>query len=456
MHFPISLDGFIEAGLPRKSTLSLGQLLGALSHALDITEGQPEGHCVRCCWIGLKVGQKLGLGEARTRALYYTLLLKDLGCSSNAARICQLYLTDDLSFKKGFKTVNGSIGQALNFVLRHAGSDARLKDRVSTIFSVLKNSDEIITEVFETRCNQGAEIAAIMRFPPDVCAALASLDEHWNGKGRPNRRNGQEIPIYARIALMAQVVDVFNIEEGSEAALREVRARSGSWFDPEVVRAFEDCAKDPDFWEVLNSDSLEAEIYAHPAANATMDVDPTYLDEIALGFARVIDAKSPFTHGHSERVAFYTDMICAELRYADPHRQWMRRAALLHDIGQLGVANTILDKPGKLTDDEFAQMKQHPVLGFDILSRVSAFHTMAHIAAAHHEKLNGRGYPYGLGASELTQDMRILAVADVFDALTAERPYREALTLKKTYEIMDKMAVEEIDPQIYTHLKAAV
>ena len=101
--------------------IRLAELLGALSHALDMVEGQPVGHCVRCCWIGIDIGSEIGLNEAQIWELYYTLLLKDLGCSSNAARICQLYMTDDISFKRDFMTVNGSLPQVLRFVLSHTG-----------------------------------------------------------------------------------------------------------------------------------------------------------------------------------------------------------------------------------------------------------------------------------------------------------------------------------------------
>ena len=99
----------LSASAPAVDGIRLSELIAALSQALDITEGQPEGHCIRCCWIGMHVGRELGMADEDLWTLYYTLLLKDLGCSSNAARICELYLTDDLSFKQGFKTVGDSL-----------------------------------------------------------------------------------------------------------------------------------------------------------------------------------------------------------------------------------------------------------------------------------------------------------------------------------------------------------
>src|SRR5215470_6543534 len=122
--------------------IRLAELLGALSHALDITEGQPTGHCVRCCWIGIHIGREIGLSEAEIWELYYTLLLKDLGCSSNAARICQLYLADDLRFKHDFKQIDGSLPQALRFVLSHTGLKSGLAERFRAVLNIVQNGGE--------------------------------------------------------------------------------------------------------------------------------------------------------------------------------------------------------------------------------------------------------------------------------------------------------------------------
>ena len=115
---------------PRASALSLAELLGALSHALDLTEGQPAGHCKRACWIGTRIGMEMGLDDAALSDLYFTVLLKDLGCSSNAARICELYLADDISFKRDFKTIDGSLAAALRFVFDKTGLESGFAERV--------------------------------------------------------------------------------------------------------------------------------------------------------------------------------------------------------------------------------------------------------------------------------------------------------------------------------------
>jgi hypothetical protein len=142
--------------------------LSALSHALDLTEGQPVGHCVRSCWIGVHVGREMGLDDAAIWDLYYTILLKDLGCSSNAARICQLYLTDDLSFKRDYRSIGDRLPQVLGFVMSHTGLKAGLAERFRTILNVVRNGDEIARELIETRCQRGAEIARQLRFSEAV------------------------------------------------------------------------------------------------------------------------------------------------------------------------------------------------------------------------------------------------------------------------------------------------
>jgi hypothetical protein len=179
-----------------------------------------------------------GLSDEALWELYYTLLLKDLGCSSNAARICELYLTDDLSFKRDFKTVDGSLPKVLKFVIGHTGLGATLTDRFKAIAHIVQNGDGIAQELIQTRCTRGASIARQLRFSEAVAMGIHCLDEHWDGGGRPARLQGEAIPVYARIALLAQVVDVFNVSDGMDAACWEVEDRAGSWFDPAVVSAF--------------------------------------------------------------------------------------------------------------------------------------------------------------------------------------------------------------------------
>jgi HD-GYP domain-containing protein (c-di-GMP phosphodiesterase class II) len=288
-----------------------------------------------------------------------------------------------------------------------------------------------------------------------VCQAIHALDEHWNGTGRPDRLAGPAIPLYARVALLAQVVDVFHTAAGRTAAMAEVRSRSGTWFDPQIVACFEAVAAEPAFWETLASPDVEAAVFALAPASPII-VDEDYLDDIARAFAQIIDAKSPFTSGHSERVAVYADMIAAELGYTPERRRWLKRAALLHDVGKLGVSNAILDKNGKLDEAEWRDMRNHASLSETILTRVAAFREMARIGGDHHERLDGKGYPRGLEGEAIAPETRIVSVADVFDALTADRPYRAAMPIEKALGIMRADLGAAFDPLCFAALERAL
>lgn len=426
--------------------IRLAEIMEALSRALDMTEGQPPGHCVRSCFIGMRMADHLQFDEGARNDLYYTLLLKDLGCSSNAARICELYLADDLSFKRDFKRIDGSLSQVLRFVLSHTGMQAGLAERFRKIFNILRNGGTIVTELIETRCQRGAEIARQMRFSEGVARGILDLDEHFNGKGRPQGLSGTDISPFARIALIAQVADVFAINMGAEAAVAEVVGRRGEWFDPGMVDAFLAAVKQPGFWEIHGSEAIDRIVLDSEPGRDVIYADDAYLDDIATGFARVIDAKSPFTSGHSERVALYTDMIAEQMGFDPDRRRHVKRAALLHDIGKLGVSNAVLDKPGKLDEQEWEQMRLHAVHSQDILSRIEAFSHLAMVGGAHHEKLDGTGYPRGLTADAIDIDTRIVSTADVFDALTADRPYRKAMPITEALAILHAGAGKAHDP----------
>jgi HD-GYP domain-containing protein (c-di-GMP phosphodiesterase class II) len=444
--------------LSSTSVLKLSELIASLSYALDITEGQSPGHCVRSCWVGMHIGRAAGLSEEQLWELYYVLLLKDLGCSSNAARICELYLTDDRDFKRDWKLVGDSLPQVLGFVLKHTGLKAGLAERFRSVMRIVRDGRELEDEFVMTRCQRGAEIARLLRFPEGVSAGIYSLDEHFNGKGKPARAKGEDIPLYSRIALMAQVVDVFNTESGRESAMKEVRARSGQWFDPRLVAAMEEVALADTFWQTLGGPDVERAVVGLQAEALDQQhvLDDDYLDDIATAFGQVVDAKSPYTSGHSARVALYTDMIAESLGLSMERRRWLKRGALLHDVGKLGVSNSVLDKAGALDPEEWQAVKEHAYYTETILGSIGAFRELATIAGAHHERLDGTGYPRGLSGDEIAIETRIITTADIFDAITAERPYRGAIPIPQALEIMRKTVGTALDADCFAALVRAV
>ncbi len=436
--------------------MKFSELIGALSHALDLTEGQPKGHCIRVCWIGTHIGMAIGLPVDALRDLYYTLLLKDLGCSSNAARICELYLTDDLAFKRDFKTVGAGLPDVLRFVFTHTGLNAGLAGRLRSVVNILHNGRRISDDLIRTRCTRGADIARQLRFGDRVAAGIAGLDEHWNGSGRPEGLAGQAIPLYSRIALLAQVIDVFHTVGGSAAALRRSARPRRQLVRPGPGGAMERAAAKPCFWRTLASSDVEPAVFAmEPAAGAVV-LDDDYLDDIAAAFGQIVDSKSPFTSGHSARVAELVDRIARRLGLSDARCRWLRRGALLHDVGKLGVSNALLDKPGKLDDDEWVVMRRHAEHTEAILARIGAFSELARVAAAHHERLDGGGYPRGVSADAIALETRIITTADIFDAISADRPYRAAVPIPETLATMAGMVGTAIDPLCFEALRQVI
>jgi putative nucleotidyltransferase with HDIG domain len=164
--------------------------------------------------------------------------------------------------------------------------------------------------------------------------------------------------------------------------------------------------------------------------------------------ARAIDAKSPWTAGHSERVTHLALKIGRILGLTQKQLENLEQAGLLHDIGKIGISAKILDKPGKLTDEEYRIICEHPVKGANILQPIEEYAEVMPVAMQHHEWFNGKGYPDGLSGEEISIGARILSVADVFDALTSDRPYREGMSVEIAIERIRESSGIQFDPKV--------
>jgi putative nucleotidyltransferase with HDIG domain len=291
-------------------------------------------------------------------------------------------------------------------------------------------------ELFEIRCDRGAGIARALGVSEPTALAIRAMDEHWDGGGYPDGLRGDQIPLYARIINLAQVAEIYYGLGGPAAAIQEAYARRRTWFDPELVKIMGSIGEHDRVWSDLGTADLSAAIAAAEPVEQVIPADQPRLDRIAHAFALVVDAKSNFTYHHSDRVAAISDAIAAELGMRDSQRVRLRRAALLHDIGKLSVPNRILDKPGTLEAGEWDVVRQHPYFTYEILARVPVFSDFAYDASCHHERMDGRGYYRGIDGERLSRHARIIAAADVFDALTAARPYRGPLPVEEVMSIM--------------------
>lgn len=446
---------FLSGQQDTGNSIRVSELISALSYALDLTEGRPMGHSVRACVIGMRIAEEIGLSTPSRADLYYTLLLKDAGCSSNSSRLYHILNADDLRAKGDLKTVDWTRTgwESLHYAVTHVATDSPFAERVWRLIRVAATQQRDSCELVKIRCERGSSIARRLGFPESVAQGIRSLDEHWNGGGYPDGLMRHDIPIGACIANLAQTLEVFLGAHGPDAALDAARARRGRWFSPELVQAVESLHQRGDLWRDLDKQDLLEDVLALEPEQRRLAADEETIDSVCDAFAEIIDAKTPFTFRHSNGVADAALAIAGCFGLSGPEVKKLQRAALLHDIGKLGISNAILEKPGKLTQDEFAAVREHPYQTYEILRRVPAFREFSFDAAAHHERLDGKGYWQGLTGESLTRRARILAVADVFDALRAKRPYRDALPLEKVFSIMNEDAPHALDADCLRALK---
>ena len=439
--------------MPRDETpLTKAEILTSLSRALDMVEGQPPGHAVRTCWIAMRLAAVLGLSEAERDALYFASLIKDSGCSNNAVRVQKIFGGDEILAKRHVKMVDWT-NRAANalYGLRYVEHGRSPLKKFQGLKRLLSAGD-LMREVTAARCARGAEIARLLGFPKLVSDAVRDLDEHWDGRGAPHGLKCDATGIVARVLSLAQTMEVFVTSFGVGEGYRMLAKRRGKWFEPALVDACREFRDDTDFWS-SHAARAHAATLDIPVSAAAETVAETEVDSICEAFAQIVDAKSSFTAEHSTRVTQYSIELGKDFGFAPARLRTLRRAALLHDVGKLGVSNDILEKSGKLTDEEFAAVRLHPRYTWEILSPVRGFARLADLAAAHHERLDGRGYWRNWDAEKLDLDMRILCACDVFDALSADRPYRGAMPIAQVFAILDKESVAALDPDCVEALR---
>jgi HD-GYP domain-containing protein (c-di-GMP phosphodiesterase class II) len=451
--------------LSHEQTIALPELVSALTFALDLAEGATPGHGLRCCVLGMRVGAAIGVAPEDLTALYYALLLKDIGCSNNAARMTQVVGGDDRAVKGIAKMTDWtsvirssnprSVALLWKQVLPRSGVHRRAARMLSLAVRQRRNNRLMI----ELRCERGREIVRKLKMGETAAMAVYHLDEHWDGRGYPERLRGESIPLLSRVCAIAQNLDIFAALDGPQAAVDVLRRRRGSWFDPELVAAVERLHGSEELWrDCMPGDSPER------CRELVMEMEPTAsgallceeIDTLCEAFADVVDAKSPFAYRHSRHVAEVATGLARILRLSPERERMLRRAALLHDLGKLSMPNTILDKPGPLTGQEWVVVRRHPALTRSILERVAAFAELAVVAGEHHEQLDGSGYPRGLTADKTSFESRLLAMADQFAGMTERRPYHPGYEPAEALELMRTRVPAKLDPECFEALERLV
>jgi HD-GYP domain-containing protein (c-di-GMP phosphodiesterase class II)/DNA-binding CsgD family transcriptional regulator len=268
-------------------------------------------------------------------------------------------------------------------------------------------------------------LAERLGLPVAVQESVGSSYEQWDGKGWPDGLAGDAIPVAARLSQFAEFVEVAHRLGGNGAALELAERKGGSQFDPTVAEALR---TDPE--EILggldSAHTWSAVIDAEPALRVTLRGED--FDRALLAIADFVDLKSPYTLGHARAVADLAAATSAQLELPEDEGRLLRRAALVHDLGRLGVSNAIWDKPGPLGAGEWERVRLHPYLTERMLYQSDALAPLAEIAVQHRERLDGSGYPKGLSGAAISRPARILSAVDAYQSMCEPRPHRPPLS----------------------------
>lgn len=302
--------------------------------------------------------------------------------------------------------------------------------------------DYMKVELNKMHCIEGENNIKVFPFFVKIPNVILYHHEHYDGSGFFGIA-GKEIPLYARIIGLADFVAIEVSEhKNSNEIISSIKNANGI-FDLGLCEIFYKLGSHIEFW--LNmSDAFVNHALNRIMPSVTREVSYKELRLVSQIFCNIIDAKSPFTGSHSRGISEKVGILCQYYKY-DPDTYWqMRIAADLHDLGKLMVPNDILDKPSSLTPKEIAVIQSHPFYTRSALEIVTGFENIANWAANHHEKLNGKGYPFGLDESQMDTNSRIMCCVDIYQALTEDRPYRKSLSHQKTVELMRGMARQNL------------
>lgn len=406
------------------SGVCLAELIAALSLGVDLGLGQPMEHVLRESMLALGLGERFGLDESERSVMYYVALLAWVGCHADSHEQAR-WFGDEIAAKMDLYEIDPvGLAQA-RFVMRHLGAGEVGLARARTALQFVVSGRAAMESMHSTHCLIAGDLARRLGLGEPVREALLQVFERWDGKGDPGDLGGRAISRPVRVVQLADVVEVFHREGGVEAAVAVARRRSGTQFDPEVVECFCDAAEEL-LAPLAQTTSWDAVIEAQPGLRECLSDEE--LEAALEAIADFADLKSPYTLGHSRAVADLAAEAGLSSGLPVMELRALRRAGLVHDVGRLGVSNTIWDKRAALTAVERERVRLHPYLTERILCASTALATLGALAAQHHERLDGSGYPRGLSANMLSAPSRILAAADAYRAMLEPRPHRAALS----------------------------
>lgn len=380
-------------------------LVLALSESLDLISSAIVGHHVRVALLALNLGLKLNMKKEDIKDLAYSALLHDVGALSLRDRL------DGLEFDLKDPHFHSLVGYNLIKMYKPF-------DRIANII----------------RCHH-------IRW--DEIHRFEEKDVH--------------VPLSSQIIYLVDRVDVLmdwnkNTYKQTDYIIKQIEAERGKKFSPEVVDAFIETSGSKPIWQDLDSKNMVT-IFYNLLGDELLDING--LSDISKIFERVIDFRSRFTATHSSGVAYVASKLAEFSAMTKRDVKMMGVAGNLHDLGKLAVPKELLEKPGKLSRNEYEIVKKHVYYTYSILKKIRGIGDIYEWAGLHHERLNGKGYPFSKNDVELSLGSRIMAVSDVFTAISEDRPYREGMKKERVLNILDDMARRnELDGAIWAILKS--
>lgn len=412
---------------PVTSNIRLAELIAALSLATDLGMGQPMEYAQSVCILSVRLGEVLGLDESELREVYYLALLRHIGCNAETYRMADLF-GDEMALRTSVASVDSArSSQMIGIVIRsiqQANEGKSALELARTIAQGLMNGPNLMKEEYTGFCEVAQRLAERLGFDEDMKRALGQVFERWDGRGIPGLVKGEHIALPMRIVVLAQDAITFHRLEGVEAAVKMARERKGTVYDPRMVECF--CQQAAQLLAGLEEEpSWEVVLSMEPGRRTRLSVEQ--FDNACRAIADFADIKSPYTLGHSVGVAELAAKAARRCGLPEADAVTIRRAGLLHDIGRVGVSAGIWGKPAPLSEREWERVRMHPYYTERVLARPASLAHLGALAALHHERLDGSGYYRGLPASMLSPAARVLAAADVYQAMTEPRPHRPAL-----------------------------
>jgi response regulator RpfG family c-di-GMP phosphodiesterase/DNA-binding CsgD family transcriptional regulator len=419
----------------------MGELLGAFAYASDLAFGLNLEDSLRTCYLATRLAEHLGVSEEDRRTVYYASLLKDAGCTSWTSELARIWQSDEIAARRELIlfTDRSTYAGLEAWMHQYVAVDLPPADRQTRFHEVMAELPQIISEAITNTALVAGRIAKRLGMPSSVQLAMRHLFEQWDGSGAPEALKGATIPIGSRIVLPAFVMVPIYRLHGRDSAVAAVRQGSGSTFDPEVVEAVGQLARDDAVWAGLEGEHIRERVLGMEPASEIADVAEEKVDDIALAFADFIDLKSRFAAAHSRRVAGVAEQLARLHGCAPEAVVQIRRAALMHDLGLVAIPSFSLEKSeGELSEGERERYRLHPYHGERILQRVAALSPYAEMVGNHQERVDGTGYYRGLRGNNISLGARIIAVADRLDELTHDAPGRLAMQLTEALDTLDR------------------